>query len=772
MDDLSTLDCVTPTKQRASFAFGRFFSLWVGYLLLAILLTWPTVTQFTTHLPGDGGDDPAIAWNLWWVKFALLNEGQNPFQTEAMFYPIGINLAFYTLTVLNAVTALPLTLNLGVVTASNLHMLFTFIVGGYGAFLLTHHILRQSHDGNVQPTVIWFSAAIAGSFYAFASSKLFYIALGQFNIGSSHWIPYAILYVVKARQAPQRIKNSVMAGFFLTLQAWAEMTYASFLLVFIGLYWLYWLIAGVYSNYLQNSSQAPFEPPAKFQDVSPIWLHLRSALVIGLTFTLGLAPILAQMVPDMLTEGDFLVVGGGFADVFSADLFGFLIPTMHHPWLGAFIRQSNVTAFDKGQHIYIGVILVGLLLLNLRLIIIKSGLRFWLFASLIFALLTLGPIIYINGQNTGLAGPFVILQQLPFFRGNRYPSRYSVMLMLSLSILAGYSLVQIGAWLDRAKRSHHLLIIGLIALLFFFEHLPFPLPQSDMRIPEPYQIIAADPNDFVVLDIPFAWRNGFRITGALTTQFMFGQFYQTQHQKPMLQGNTSRNPEFKFQYFTQIPIINTLLALETGKIVPPARWDSDRGIAGEVLHFLNIKYIVIRPYRYDTFNGTETIPVTEQTVIPYIEAVLPVTKIHDQPDLKIYQVQADALIQATSQADLNIDTTNPLAPLYFGEGWGLLGEGLPVTAQRKSVRLLLPMTTAATQVSLQIRLPEGYQGSNQTVSLQINGWGSPVQAISQDWAEIKFQVPDGVAKNGLNDVWLHFNDRTTLPSTGPKSACP
>ncbi|MBI1882265.1 MAG: hypothetical protein HYR94_29180, partial [Chloroflexi bacterium] len=116
----------------------------LAYLVLAIILTWPTITHLATHLPGDGGDDPAIAWNLWWVKYALLNAGQNPFQTDFMFYPLGINLAFYTLTVLNAATALPLTLNFGVVTASNLHMLFTFVTGGYGAFLLARYVLTTA----------------------------------------------------------------------------------------------------------------------------------------------------------------------------------------------------------------------------------------------------------------------------------------------------------------------------------------------------------------------------------------------------------------------------------------------------------------------------------------------------------------------------------------------------------------------------------------------------------------------------------------------------
>ncbi len=110
------------------------------YLALAILLTWPTATHVSTHLPGDGGDDPAIAWNLWWVKHALLTLRTSPLHSDFLFYPIGINLAFYTLTVLNALTALPLTLNAGVVAASNLHMWFTMVVGGFGVFLLVRQL--------------------------------------------------------------------------------------------------------------------------------------------------------------------------------------------------------------------------------------------------------------------------------------------------------------------------------------------------------------------------------------------------------------------------------------------------------------------------------------------------------------------------------------------------------------------------------------------------------------------------------------------------------
>src|SRR5690606_2631182 len=157
---------------------------------------------------------------------------------------------------------------------------------------------------------------------------------------------------------------------------------------------------------------------------------------------LGLSPILAHMLPDMLAEGDFLVEGGGFATPFSADLLGFLVPTVHHPLLGHLVTWSGIGNYSLGQHIYLGDVLLGLGLVARRALYRQPAARFWLFATVIFALLCLGPTIAINGHDTGLPGPFVILQQLPFFKGTRYPSRYSVMLLLSLSVLAGFSLRQ------------------------------------------------------------------------------------------------------------------------------------------------------------------------------------------------------------------------------------------------------------------------------------------------------------------------------------------
>ena len=224
---------------------------WVlsAYLLLGLILTWPLVAHLATHVPGDGIDDPSLAWNLWWVKHALVDLPQNPFISAWQFWPIGINLAFYTLTVLNGMLGVPLVSAFGVIPAYNLLLLSSFVLGGYGAYLLALDFVGRGKQGNkdrqgdketrkrsVSPCLlVTMSAFLAGALYAFASSKLFYAALGQGNIASSQWAPFAALYIVRTARRDGKARDAALAALFVALQAYAEMTYASFLLVFAGL---------------------------------------------------------------------------------------------------------------------------------------------------------------------------------------------------------------------------------------------------------------------------------------------------------------------------------------------------------------------------------------------------------------------------------------------------------------------------------------------------------------------------------------------------------
>ena len=96
------------------------------FLLLAIAMTNPLISQIASHVPGDGRDDPPLVWNLWWVPHALINLHANPLVSTYMFYPIGINLTFFTLTILNAMLSLPLQSAIGLVFSSNVNLLGSY----------------------------------------------------------------------------------------------------------------------------------------------------------------------------------------------------------------------------------------------------------------------------------------------------------------------------------------------------------------------------------------------------------------------------------------------------------------------------------------------------------------------------------------------------------------------------------------------------------------------------------------------------------------------
>ncbi|MFB0536701.1 MAG: interleukin-like EMT inducer domain-containing protein [Anaerolineae bacterium] len=728
------------------------------YSLLALVLTYPLALRFTTHVPGDGGDDPALAWNLWWVKYALLDLGANPFHCGYMFHPIGINLAFYTLTVLNALLSIPLQVTLGLVPASNIVLLSSFVLGGYGTFLLSRHLLAEKHP----PSPISYAPFVAGLVYAFSSSKLFYASLGQFNIASSQWIPFCVLFLFKMRKRPERLhyapfdrlRTPLLAALFLLFQAWAEMTYASFLLVFAVILAAYELIRSI----RQTPMAWIWQSRPSDNEKTGALLLLRNLALVGLLFAVGFAPILSAMIPDLLAEGDFFVQGSGFAEDYSADLVGFLVPTQLHPWLGSLV-EGFAFPHDKGQHLFLGYTVLALALWAIVGLRRDAAVRFWAVSAGIFFLLCLGPSLRVNKADTGLPLPFLLVQQLPFFKGNRYPSRYSVLLVLALAVLVGYAMSRIS---ERSKSRfafrHQPSAISylpsaicylLFAILFTFEHLSLPLPLSDMRVPEVYRTIAAEPGDLAVLEVPLAWRNGFRITGAHHAAFMYAQFYQTVHHKRILGGNTSRNPEFKFQYFTEAPVINSLIALETGHEIDEATLKKDKALAPEVLRFLGVRYIVVHILHVVDDRDP---PVTTDRVIPYVEATMPVEKFHDQGDIVAYRVTLP------SPADeVTIDLDSELVRLSLAEGWGRpvdLGQGLSGYrwVQRREARLLVRLNGEAQVMSLRAFCP----AQGQALTVVFNGRRLDPIALDQGWGEYKLKVPAGYVKAGLNELRFRF----------------
>src|SRR5919202_2423643 len=65
------------------------YHLWavLGYLALAVVVTYPAVAHFTTAVPGDLiADRDQNLWNRWWIREAL-GHLANPFHTGLLYYP-------------------------------------------------------------------------------------------------------------------------------------------------------------------------------------------------------------------------------------------------------------------------------------------------------------------------------------------------------------------------------------------------------------------------------------------------------------------------------------------------------------------------------------------------------------------------------------------------------------------------------------------------------------------------------------------------------------
>jgi len=760
--------------------------LWVllAYIALSLVLTWPLAAHFATHVPGDGIDDPSLAWNLWWVKHALVEHPQNPFQGDWQFWPVGINLAFYTLTVLNGTLGIPLQVVFGVIPTYNLLLLASFALSGFGAYLLCLSFLdgRRPTTDDGRNAGFYSPASIVGSFiggalFAFASAKLFYAALGQGNIASSQWVPFAALFIVRTVRPQGRLRDAALAALFIVLQAYAELTFASFLAIFAGIAILFRIAEvglRIWRQRRDHSLLVTRQTSNVKRHVSLVTRHsliARFALIAALC-AIGIAPILANMLPDLRAEGDLFTSGGGFADLFSADLAGYALPTQLHPVLGGLIRSvSNNSAprpdgsqfpVNKGQQIYVGYVALALAVVGLWSGRRRSETWFWALSAIFFFLLTLGPSLRVGGYDLHVPLPFDLIAQLPFFKGNRYPSRYSVMLLLSLAplvALGGLRNAECGMRIAiRRKDAHHaprithhvsriMLLLSTCLLVFFvlFEHLSIPLPLSDLRVPALYDQIAAEAGDFAVLELPPGWRNGARVAGKQDIVIMQQLWNQTSHGKRLLGGNTSRNPEFKFQFFSENPTLARLIALTNAADVPQhealrAALAADPITPEETQRARD--WAATWAIRYVMVHRDKLPPATEEA----LRQLLPVTLVGESGDLALYRL-TDELAPPT-----RFPVGTDAGRMVLAEGWSPPGFGAAVYAQRDEARLLLPLGPQARQVQLDIWA----LATGQSVALIVDGRPVATQPLSTERSLLTFDLPSDPTRPPLSDVRLRF----------------
>jgi hypothetical protein len=731
------------------------------YAILAAILSWPLVRHLGTHVPGSytwAFDEYSFLWNSWWLRYSLFDLGHNPLYSTYTFYPLGVSLVLYTYNLFNALISLPLQPFLSLPAISNLTFLFATVLSGYGTFLLVAYLMPniQNPVSNTQPAsgithqvlgVRYCAAFLAGLIYAFGSCRMVYAAIGHYDMWSTAWIPLYALFLVKTIRAPQ-MRNAVLAGIFLVLAMLCEMILG----VFLGMLTLI-LLAFVVGQ------------RGRAEVAGGLRALLKRLAVMGLVAALLYLPVLVPILREMF--GGYELAGWGDAEKLSVDLLGLVTPTALNPLGGNWaetLRQTRegTARFRDVNTVFLGW--TGLALAVVGAMRYRRRLAAWIASFVVFVLFSLGPILQINGRSTfDLDGlpvsvplPFILLHYMPLVKANRVPNRFSVVLMLALAVLAGFG----ACWLLTRLKNSRILFTAcslLLVSLLLFEHWSAPLPLTDARIPPVYEQVAAEPGDFAILQLPLGWRNSFGTQGAEDTQT---QYYQAYHHKRLLSGNISRNPAFKFDYFRQVPILDSLMTIETYGQVGPERRAADRATAAELVGFYDIRYIVVAPGIPDRPPYVDTRDAT----VAYVEDVLPVEKLYDQNGWILYRVKQPPL-PATFAVDFG--SSEPTTAMALGEGWAEAEEIQGVTANwavAQRARIFLPAAGGAGYRLTATALPFDYPGAEeQRVALQVNGHRLEPITLAPGWVTYTWDVPGRFLRQGLNDVRFEF-DRLDAPA--------
>lgn len=465
------------------------------YLVAFVVLTFPLITQFSTHIFADQGDGLQNYWNLWWMKKSLLELRQPFWKTPYLHYPYGTSLLGHTLNPFNGLMGIPLSPFFSLVQIYNAVVVFSFVVGGLTAFWLAYYITRAYVPSLVGGYVFTFSN------YHFAHAE------GHMQLVSLEWIPLFALLWLRLLEKP-RVLTAVGAVLALFGVALCDYYYLFYCVLFglLALGWRAWRNRGLG------------------------WLATRPYLVALSVFSVLALSTAGPMVISLLllAARDPLVGAHPTLDL-SLDLPALLIPGGHWRFaeltagywsrLPGFIHESSV-------HVGLSVLVLAVLGWRGRRAFPGYGLGLWWLVLAVFVVLSLGPALHVGGVVvTGAFLPYAWLEAVfPPLALSGVPVRMMVMVTLALGVLAAAGLKRIS--MQPGKRFLALALVALMAV----EYLPRAVPASRPAVPGYVRALAALNSD------------GKGVLDTVSNQTLM-LYYQTIHEKPLALGYVARIPK-------------------------------------------------------------------------------------------------------------------------------------------------------------------------------------------------------------------------------------
>lgn len=466
--------------------FYKLFFVCFLFILLIILMFSFSLKSFTTHGIGDKNNDIWTAcWYYWMTKDFVSSFPDLNFHTYKIFYPTGVNYFLYIPFTFNNFLSLLFIFIFNPVTTHNLMIFLSVFLNCIGMYLLANYL-----TGN------FYASVVSGVIFGMHPYVLGQIFNGTIETVNMFWIPVYVWSLLKLtkRGNLKYIFITTSCLLFATLFSWY---YGFYLIIFSFIYFLLQMFFG------------------QEGEVNCRWkkYFMYSLLLYGIIIT----PIVYPFFKNVVFVKPMQEIHRS-QEIFIVDIVNFFKT-----------GKENVSQYNRE---FMKITYLGYIPLLLSFFAFwrgrkRRGLIKWVITGIVFSILTLGSNLKVNGK-TFFDVP---LPSKWFPLINTYRA-FSIVL-LSLSILVGYGVNKITEILKSKnyKNIATVIIIGLILSEFLIlSPIPYPLPLTNMKVPEVYYKLAQDKEKYGIIEYPYDF---FR--PLYNGKYMY---YQTVHQKYLPVGNS------------------------------------------------------------------------------------------------------------------------------------------------------------------------------------------------------------------------------------------
>jgi hypothetical protein len=600
------------------------------YALVAVVFNWPLVLALNTSLPGPiGGDTGVYVWNLWLFRHEVVAHGRFPLFTHeilALTPPVDLSLHNYTL--FADALAFPLIPLIGVTATFNVLYLVLSALTAWSMFVLARSIGVRSGE-----------AWVAGLLFGF-SPILMARSSAHFSLATAVPLPLFVLALRRAERTADW-RWTVACG---AIAGWASLCDA-----YYGIFCI--VIAACYftTRYVRmriNAHRQRFAGAARFVDALIVCagavivfvlatggrdirvfsqtIALRTlynpvliiTVLLMVRALLHFRPVMALMPPPRIAIARFIVVAAAacalllspvlYAFRYSVadgatlhgpsywrstpagvDLLALFTPNPNHalfggPWRAWLTTRPNGFEENVASVTLVGVAVVAVAVLRYRF----RPRRVWVVLTMFLGAMALGPFVHVAGINTFVPGPWAVLRYLPIVTATRMPARYAIPMTLTFSVVFALALARITSRHPAYRRA----IIAFVGVALLFELTPYRRALYSARVPDVFRIIANDPRDVRVLELPLGFRDGESSAGNFTAA---SQFYQTFHQKRLIGGYLSRISAREKDRQRVSITVRRLLRLSEGQRLSRAALDEVKRRAPGFVDRARVGYVVI-----------------------------------------------------------------------------------------------------------------------------------------------------------------------------------